>query len=74
MTKKLKNLKISYEKEADILRVEISRAPIDYATELGNVVVHFTPDNQPVYLEFLEASQFVKNISDVVKTRSRTYA
>lgn len=60
--------KISYEPEADVLRVEINRKPIDYASELGNIVVHFSPQNTPVYLEILEASKFIKDLSRAVRS------
>lgn len=60
--------KITYEPEADVLRVEISRKPIDYASELGNIVVHFSPQNTPVYLEILEASKFIKDLSRAVRS------
>lgn len=54
---------MSYESEADVLRIETSRKPIDYATEMGNVVVHFSPDSIPVYFEILEATKFLKKAS-----------
>lgn len=59
--------KISYEPEADVLSVEISReAPIDFAKELGNVVVHFTKHNVPVLIEVLNASQFVTQVAKLI--------
>lgn len=54
-----KKTKISYDSEADVLRVEISKRPIDYAREMGNIVVHFTKEGLPVYLEVLEAKRFL---------------
>lgn len=66
--RKRRNPKISYEPEADVLRVEMSKKPIDYAAEVGNIVVHFSHENVPVYLEFLEASRFVSDISNVVRS------
>ena len=54
--------KISYDVESDILRIEISKQPIDHAREMGSVVVHFTKEEIPVYLEFLEAKKFVNNL------------
>lgn len=54
-----KKPKISYDSEADVLRVEISKRPIDYAREMGNIVVHFTKEGLPVYLEVLEAKRFL---------------
>jgi hypothetical protein len=41
MKKEIKKPKISYEPEADILRIEVSKEPIDYAKEMGNFIVHF---------------------------------
>jgi len=45
-----KKTKISYDPESDVLRVEISKQPIDYAKEMGNFIVHFTKNGLPVYL------------------------
>lgn len=61
--KKNKKLKIDYEPEADILRVEASSKPIEYATEVGNVVVHFGTDDKPVYVEILDATNFLTRAS-----------
>ncbi|PIY90722.1 MAG: hypothetical protein COY72_01955 [Candidatus Nealsonbacteria bacterium CG_4_10_14_0_8_um_filter_35_10] len=59
--------KISYEPEADVLMWEITDKPIDYAKEIGNVVVHFTKDNTPVLIEILEASKFLARVKNLVK-------
>ena len=68
--------KMSYEPEADVLRVETSKKPIDYASEIGDVVVHFSSDGTPVYFEILEASKFIRRAFRVVVTpdRQRTLA
>jgi uncharacterized protein YuzE len=50
---------MTYDPHADILLVEVSKRPIDYAEELGSVIVHFTKNHKPVALEILDASQFV---------------
>ena len=52
--------KINYEPEADVLTYEISSQPIDYAKEIGNIVVHFTKGNMPVLVEILEATRFLR--------------
>lgn len=57
---------MSYEPEADILRIETSHKPIDYASEIGDVVVHFSSDGMPVYFEILKASKFVNKASNLV--------
>jgi len=59
--------KISYEPEADVLMWEITDKPIDYAKEIGNVVVHFTKDGVPVLIEILEASKFLARVKNLVK-------
>lgn len=59
MKNKTKKTTLDYDPEADVLGVEISKRPIDYAIEIGNIVVHFTPDGLPVYLEILEAKKFL---------------
>jgi len=58
---KNKNVKIKYDPESDVLNWEVSKsAKIDYASEMGNVIVHFTKNHIPVLIEVLEASKFLK--------------
>lgn len=61
--------KISYEPEADVLMWEITDKPIDFAKEIGNVVVHFTKNNMPVLIEILEASKFLNKAKALVKNK-----
>lgn len=49
-----------YEKEDDVLNIWLSRKKIDYAEQSGDVIVHFTEDNKPVYIEILDATNFLK--------------
>ncbi|MDP2909559.1 MAG: DUF2283 domain-containing protein [bacterium] len=63
-----KKTKISYDVEADILRMEISEKPIDYAKEMGNVIIHFTKDGLPVYLEILEAKGFLMRSKQILES------
>lgn len=58
---------MSYEPEADVLRIETSSRPIDYATEIGNLVVHFSPQGIPVYFEILEARKFLKQAATLLR-------
>ena len=60
MKNKYSQPKINYEPEADVLTYEITNQPIDYAKEIGNIVVHFTKSNIPVLIEILEATKFLK--------------
>lgn len=52
---------MKYDSDADVLTLEADRgAKIDYAKELGDVIVHFTKDNLPVLVEILNASHLLK--------------
>lgn len=53
------SLRMSYDPSVDVLLVEVSKRPIDYAEEMGSVIVHFTKHHKPVALEILDASRFV---------------
>ena len=60
-------VKILYEPEADVLMWEITDKPIDFAKEIGDIVVHFTKNNIPVLVEILEASKFLARVKNLVK-------
>lgn len=61
-----KNIKITYDPEADILSWETGEpAKIDYATEMGNIIVHFTKGNKPILIEVLEASKVMRKTERV---------
>lgn len=47
-----------YQKEDDILMIEINDKKIDYAEQTGDLIVHFSPKREAVLLEILDASRF----------------
>jgi uncharacterized protein YuzE len=53
------DMKVKYSPEEDILMYKVSRAPIDYAEEVGNIIVHYSKKRKPVLLEILNASKFL---------------
>jgi len=55
--------KFVYEKEDDVLNIWLSQKKIDYAEQAGDVIVHFTKNNDPVYIEILDASKFLQEQS-----------
>jgi uncharacterized protein YuzE len=62
------DIKIKYDADADVLSWEISeKRGIDYASELGNIIVHFSKNNIPVLVEILEASKFLKKSEKTVE-------
>ena len=68
------DIKIKYDLEADVLSWEISKkAKIDYASEMGNIIVHFTENHLPVLIEVLEASKIIKQ-SEKTLERAREFA
>ena len=52
-------MKISYNREDDVMMLEVSTDTIDFAEEMGPIVVHFSKDHKPVLLEILDASEFI---------------
>jgi len=58
-------MKVRYSRGEDVLIIELSDEKVDYAEEMGPVIVHFTKDGRPVMLEILDASEFVTEISKV---------
>lgn len=64
-------MKFKYEKEDDVMMIELSSDRIDYAEQTGNLVVHFSPKRKAVLLEILDASKFlekaVKSIPQKIK-------
>jgi len=52
-------MRISYDREEDILILELSPEPVDFAEEMGPIIVHFSKNSKPVLLEILDASEFI---------------
>ena len=63
-----KKIKLTYEPEADVLGWEITKQPIDYAEEVGNVIIHYSKKNTPVLMEILEASKFLSKAEKLVNS------
>jgi len=62
-------MRINYDRDEDILRLEISdEGKIDHAEQVDSVIVHFTASGEPVLLEILDASEF---LSTVIKATMR---
>ncbi len=48
-----------YDPDADVLAITIAKTPFDHAQEMGDFVVHFSKTDKPVYIEILNAHQFL---------------
>ena len=58
---------MKYNREADILMMEVNKDAIDYAEEVGPLIVHFNKKNKPVLLEILDARQFLSQATRASK-------
>ncbi|MFZ3169398.1 Uncharacterised protein [uncultured archaeon] len=63
-------MKISYNRKNDILIYEVSEEPIDYAEEVGPIIVHFSKKGKPVLMEILDASEFLAETSKITMRAS----
>jgi len=63
-------MKISYDRQEDILTIELdASAAIDHAEHTGSVILHLSPEDRPVLLEIMRASEF---LSSLVKASMRS--
>ena len=53
-------MKAKYYEDADLISWKISKKPFEYAARSGDFVVHYSRDNDPVLIEILNASKFLK--------------
>ncbi len=53
-------MKVRYSKDVDILLLELSDKPIDYAEKVGSAVLHYSPSKELVLIELFHASSLFK--------------
>jgi uncharacterized protein YuzE len=56
-------MRIKYDRESDVLTIEMSEDSIDHAEESANIITHVTEAGKPVLLEILDASEFLSLVS-----------
>ncbi len=67
--------KIRYSKDVDALHIELSSKPIAYAEDEGQIIVHFSQDDEPVLIEIFEAKQFtLQMLSSVMQEKEVAFA
>lgn len=47
---------MKYSKDVDALLIELSDKKITHAEDEGNVIIHFSSDNEPVLIEIFDES------------------
>ncbi|MBI2334500.1 DUF2283 domain-containing protein [Candidatus Daviesbacteria bacterium] len=50
---------IKYESKDDVLNIWLSHKRIDDADDINGVIIHYTKDREPVYIEILDASRLL---------------
>ncbi len=61
---------ISYEPEADVITVWISKeGKINDAEMLGDIIIHWDKNGNPVMIEFLNASKIVPKMVEALARR-----
>mgnify|MGYP001620052635 CR=1 FL=1 len=59
-------MKVKYSKDADALLIELSTAAIDYATEAGPFIMHFSKKGKLALIEVLDASKTLREIVQAI--------
>ena len=52
--------KISYSDDVDILMIQLSNKKLDDAYDVGNMIVQVAEDGEPVLIEIMDATKFLK--------------
>ncbi|MBU2100670.1 DUF2283 domain-containing protein [Candidatus Micrarchaeota archaeon] len=50
-------MKYKYDKQTDIMIIELSTEKPDFAEQEGDIITHYTKENKPVEIEILNASK-----------------
>ncbi len=54
-------MKVQYNKDQDILMIQLIKRKIDDAYETENMIVHVAKDREPVLLEIFNGQEFLKS-------------
>lgn len=64
-------MKAKYYEDADLISWKVSRKPFEYATRSGDFVVHYSKNDEPVLIEILNASKFLKEANSMLPKKIR---
>ena len=57
------NMRVRYDKDEDILMIELMKKKVDDAFETENMIVHVDKNKEPVLLEIFNARKFLNDIN-----------
>ena len=64
---------IRYDRDVDIAMIVLSDKKLAYEAEMNDVIVGFSEDNEPIWLEILDVSSgFLPRLVDAVKRAGRS--
>lgn len=63
--------KVYYEPENDVLNIWVSKKRFDYAEDEDGVIIHYTKGHEPVYIEILDASRFLKKAAKTLPEKAQ---
>ncbi|MAG18226.1 MAG: hypothetical protein CL944_01995 [Candidatus Diapherotrites archaeon] len=67
-------MKYKYDKETDILVIELSMDKPDFAEQKDNIITHYDKNNKPVEIEILGASKATKEMLKAIDTQTTVSA
>ncbi len=65
-------MKYTYDKETDILVIELSNEKPGFAEQKGNIITHYNKENKPIEIEILDASRTTLEILKAMLPRKIT--
>ncbi len=67
--------KIKYEEDADVLTLILKdKGKLSHAKEVGDIVVHFDENDEPLFMEILKASKIVPLLVEGLTKKEVTVA
>ena len=65
-------MKVRYDKNEDILMIQLAKKKIDDAYEKDGMIVHVTQDREPVLLEIFDATSFLIDLNKSIPSEIKT--
>lgn len=62
-------MKYKYDKETDILVIELSSHKPDFAEQAGNIITHYDKKNKPVEIEILDATRTTEDMLNEIRSK-----
>ncbi|MGH2568253.1 MAG: DUF2283 domain-containing protein [Bacteroidota bacterium] len=59
-------MRIQYNRKDDVLVIHVAQGKVDFAEELGDMIVHYSKNNKPLFIEVLDASNFLATLTKTI--------